>query len=108
MPKRVQFYARGQSFVRDGWASQFKWGPTDFMFHAMKYQDDVVFKHRLRVNECANDKVWFIPLKEELKVDNVDGMKSLWVEQDALFYKTPYALTSRLADCWPDCLHLIV
>jgi Protein of unknown function, DUF273. len=107
--KRVKFFARAQAFVRDGWSSEFKWSPADFMFHAMKSRDDVLFSHRLRLDECT-DSAWLIPYKTQHIVKDVETMKGVWEKRDNTFYKIypDFALISRLTKCWPNCADLLI
>ena len=107
--KQVKFFARAQAFVRDGWSSEFKWSPQDFMLHAMKSRDDVLFSHGLRAAECTNTS-WIIPYRTKHMVTDVEDMKKVWRTRDRTFYKIypNFALISRLEECWPDCADLII
>ena len=105
---RLLLYSRGQTFVHDGWANKFHWSRTDFMFHAMKGGDDVVFTRKLRQEDCEND-VWIIPSKKELYVDSVEKMREKWAALDKKYISnTNFGLDVEIEKCWPDCPHIIV
>ena len=75
--KRVLLHSRGQTFVRDGWPNGFNWSQKDLTFHAMKHADDMVFRRKLRPEDCEND-IWVIPSKKDLYVDSIQKMKEKW------------------------------
>lgn len=106
--KHLLLYHRGQTFVRDGWACHFHWSPNDFMFHAMKRQDDVVFTRRLRQEDCEND-VWVIPSKKELYVDNIASMRKKWLSFDQKYFgANQFGLDVGIGPCWPNCSNVVV
>ena len=105
---KLLLYSRAQTFVRDGWASQYRWSKHDFMFHAMKRDNDVVFTRKLRHEDCEND-IWVIPSKKELYVDVEQKMKDIWLDLDKKYFvPNTYAIDIGIAHCWPNCPHLIV
>ena len=54
------------------------------MFHAMKHADDIVFRRKLRSEDCEND-IWVIPSKKDLYVDSIQKMKEKWAAFDKVW-----------------------
>ena len=106
--KRLMLYSRAQAFVRDGWANKYHWSDVDFMLHAMKRADDVLFTRKLRPEDCESG-MWFIPSRKELYVQSISTMKEKWSQFDKEWMINPrFALDIGIGNCWPNCSHIIV
>ena len=120
--KKLLIYARAQGFARDGWLTDQKWADTDFMFHAMKEQFDVVYTRKLRDADCRQHPdnrggIWgnYGRLSQTrrwklLYVRSVDKMKRAWAAIDRRYFarKKQNAIENRISHCWPFCNHLVI
>ncbi|XP_057296175.1 uncharacterized protein LOC130625120 [Hydractinia symbiolongicarpus] len=100
--KNFKVYRIAHGFVRDAWTTGFKWSDKDFLLHAMKHQDDVLFTRKLSPNDCLNDK-WNLPLNKSLIVD-MTRMKNIWRNVDMDMVNDGLRIEQAdIADCWPQC-----
>ena len=118
MGRKVQFYSRGQSFVRDAEATDFFWSHTDFLLHALKphyddmygrHVDDPMFNRKLRRSDC-NDHVWNIPYARQYIVDQ-NNMTRMWRSFEVSWlkkWKRRTALMTNISTCFPNCPSVIV
>lgn len=106
---RIMLYSRAQTFVRDGWTTGFKWAETDFMLHAMKGPDDVLFSRKLNRSDCSAT-VWNIPVVKSYYVDTLQKMKEVWrqVEKSHQVKYKQFALIEDISSCWPDCTNVVL
>ncbi|XP_065644927.1 uncharacterized protein LOC136075496 isoform X2 [Hydra vulgaris] len=99
--KKIIVYRRSQDFARDGWLTKFTWSDVDFMIHAMKYQDDVLFERKLSHLDCSTDNEWILPLKNSFYISNIESMREIWLKTDIL--ETFLRDNFDNLNCWPNC-----
>ena len=99
--KNIIIFRRGHDFARDGWLTKFAWSEVDFMLHAMKYQDDVLFTRKLSPEDCSTEDEWHLPLKSYFYIPNIDVMREIWLKTD-IRENFAYDETDALK-CWPNC-----
>ena len=116
---RLLLYARAQGFARDGWFTDHAWADTDFMFHAMKEDFDVMYTRKLQDGDCHDHRggIWgnygrnsAIKEWKSLYVGSIDKMKrEWWAVLDRRYFKRKKenAIDTRISKCWPYCNHLI-
>lgn len=107
--KHIKIYNRAHGFVRDGWFTKYTWSSRDFLFHAMKHYNDVLFDRLLSQQDCISN-TWEIPIKGEYYVPNQSQMERIWNSIDEKNYENfkGYALISKISGCWPYCQNIIL
>ena len=101
--EHIKVYQRAHSFVRDGWITNFKWSNFDFLLHAMKRQDDVLFTRKLSPRDC-NNTGWDIPVKTEYFIKDIDMMRNVWRKADQRSIEFKFAVQkAEISNCWPYC-----
>ncbi|XP_057297380.1 uncharacterized protein LOC130627642 [Hydractinia symbiolongicarpus] len=99
--ENFKVYRRADGFVRDAWASNFFWSEKDFLLHAIKYKDDVLFTKTISSVDCSNS-TW-LPVKTSLFA-NLNLMKSIWKIFDKGVPNYKFGIEhADIADCWPYC-----
>ena len=103
--KNIKVYRRAHAFVRDAWTTDYKWSKYDFLLHAMKHQDDILFSRKLDRNDCSDvSKTWNIPVNTKYFVKDTKVMANIWRNADDVSFKKNLALRKRdISDCWPSC-----
>ena len=103
--KNIKVYRRAHAFVRDAWTTDYKWSKYDFLLHAMKHQDDILFSRKLDRNDCSDvSKTWNIPVNTKYFVKDMNVMANIWRNADDISFKKNLALRKRdISDCWPSC-----
>ena len=104
---RLLVYERAQTFARDAWVTNFYWSEQDFLLHAMKDQDDILFTRKLTRHECDSNQ-WTMPIEKKFYVNSTVKMKLQWNKVDEKWFgNNLYAIITRMDYCWPGCLEII-
>lgn len=99
--KNFKVYRRAHGFVRDAWTSNYIWSARDFLLHAVKHTDDIIFTKELSFKDCSTSN--WLPVKASLYV-NLSMMKSIWREVDKRFVNNNLGIeVADIANCWPHC-----